>query len=209
MKLVSVLVNRKVAVTALVAISFAAFAGERRVFWNKFEISVNEKNEVVLTWNVTEYNNRTFHIQHSNDGTKWEEIAVVQSKNSPQTMVDYTYTQHARLKGKQFYRLQDVDVDQNPLSLSPVRTLIVNNDTKAVSIWPNPATTEINLAGHDSDNSSYARVQIYDLSGRKVAEKQFIEHSNTISVAGLKPGTYILRIQNDSGAIHDEKFVKQ
>jgi hypothetical protein len=36
----------------------------RRVFWNKFEVIQNNDNTIVLTWNVTEYNNKSFVVQY-------------------------------------------------------------------------------------------------------------------------------------------------
>jgi hypothetical protein len=216
MKLISIFFNKKTQIVAaftLMAIvakaDISSTAGVRRVFWNKFEAVVNDKNEVVLTWNVTEYNNKSFRVQHSVDGVKWEDIALVQSKNSAESMTDYTYTHNNPLKGKQFYRLQDIDVDLSSSGFSPVKALVLSNDKQAVSIWPNPATNEISLAGHDSDNSSYSRAQIFDLSGRMLIERQFGENSNTINIKDLQPGTYVVRIQNENGKIHNEKFVKQ
>ena len=116
MKLITVLITKKAkALTIFIVLALAAHAGVshasgmRRVFWNKFEVVVTEKNDVVLTWNVTEYNNKSFRVQHSTDGIKWEDIALVQSKNSGESMTDYTYTHPNRGKGKHFYRLQDID----------------------------------------------------------------------------------------------------
>ena len=70
----------------------ASFFEAKRVYWNKFEAVVTNDNMVLLTWNVTEYNNKSFLVQHSVNGTNWENIALVFSKSSAESMTDYSYT---------------------------------------------------------------------------------------------------------------------
>jgi len=215
MKLITVLTTKKAkALAALIVLSLAVHAGVthtsglRRVFWNKFDVVENGKHEVVLTWNVTEYNNKSFKVQHSTDGIKWEDIALVQSKMSSESMTDYTYTYTKKGKGKHYFRLQDIDVDATSIGFSPVKTLVLSDDQPTVSIWPNPAINEINV-GRYTNNNINTKAQIFDLTGRMISERQFGEHSTTIKINDLQPGTYVLRIQGEDGKIHTEKFVKQ
>ena len=216
MKLITVLTTKKAkTLTMFIVLALAAHAGVshtsgmRRVFWNKFEVVTNGKNEVVLTWNVTEYNNKSFRVQHSTDGLKWEDIALVQSKISGESMTDYTYTHVNRENGKQFYRLQDIDLDATSIGFSPVKTLMLYDEKPVVAIWPNPATSEISIARYNINNSSTSKAQIFDMAGRMIIEKQFGEHSATININDLQPGTYVLRIQGENGKLRTEKFVKQ
>jgi Secretion system C-terminal sorting domain len=218
MKLITVLTTRKAtALIAFIMLTLAVHAGVahtsgiRRVFWNKFEVVATEKNAVILTWNVTEYNNKSFRVQHSTDGLKWEDIALVQTKNSGtgESMADYTYTHLNGKKGKHFYRLEDVDVDATSIGMSPVKTLVLYDEKPLAAVWPNPANSEISVARY-TDNSSNSKAQIFDLSGRMLVEKQFGgEHSTTININDLQPGTYVMRVQGENGKIHTEKFVKQ
>ena len=217
MKLITVLTTKKAkALTAVIMLALAVHAGAnhtsglRRVFWNKFEVVATEKNAVILTWNVTEYNNKSFRVQHSTDGLKWEDIALVQSKNTGESMTDYTYTHVNGKKGKHFYRLEDVDVDATSIGMSPVKTLVLSDAAAPVTaIWPNPAINEISVARF-TDNSPNSKAQIFDLSGRMLVEKQFGgDHSTTININELLPGTYVMRIQGENGKIHSEKFIKQ
>ena len=217
MKLITVLTTKKAkALTAFIMLVLAVHAGvshtsaSRRVFWNKFDVVATERNGVLLTWNVTEYNNKSFRVQHSTDGLKWETIALVQTKNTGtgESMADYTYTHANGKKGKHFYRLEDVDVDATSIGMSPVKTLVLYDDQPLAAIWPNPATSEISISRY-TDNSSNSKAQIFDLSGRMLIEKQFGDHSTTININDLQPGTYVMRVQGENGKIHTEKFVKQ
>src|SRR5690349_13198969 len=116
MKLVSGFNPKKGFVAA--ALVLMASIADARVFWNKVEATSNSEGLVTLTWNVTEYNNKQFEVQHSTDGIKWEIIGIVASHNSPQSMTDYTYSYKNRQGGKQYYRLKDIDVDISYSSFS-------------------------------------------------------------------------------------------
>ncbi len=61
-------------------------------------------------------------------------------------------------------------------------------DYKNYSIYPNPAKNLINI--HSRDEPVY-KVEIYNITGRKILEKH---HENRISVQSLKSGMYYIRI---------------
>jgi mRNA-degrading endonuclease HigB of HigAB toxin-antitoxin module len=215
MKLISAFFTKKTPAVALVALMvmftnalFASPNDIRRVFWNKFDATLKENNAVVLTWNVTEYNNKSFVVQHSVDGTEWETIALVQSHNSAESMTDYSYTHSNKLGGKQFYRLQDIDVDHGSTGYSPVRTLILKNDKQSVTIWPNPATDQILIANNDNSDM-YTKARIFDLAGKVVTERKLNPNVNEIAVNELPSGIYIVKIENIKGASYSQKIVKQ
>src|SRR5258706_933079 len=140
----------------------AATVANARVFWNKVEASVANENIVTLNWNVTEYNNKNFLVQHSFDGMNWETMAVIDSKNSPQSMTDYSYSYKNKLSGKQYYRIKDVDIDVSYTSSSPVKTLVLKNDKQGISLWPNPATDHV-LVESNNSNDVYTKATIFNL----------------------------------------------
>jgi Secretion system C-terminal sorting domain len=215
MKLISTLFTKKTQAVALLMlmIMFAnarttSTTEMRRVFWNKFEAIVTNENTVVLTWNVTEYNNKSFIVQHSVDGIKWEDIAFVQSQNSAQSMTDYTYTHNNKLRGKQFHRLQDLDIDSRTTGFSPVKTLILSNDKLVIAIWPNPATDHIVVANSKASDV-YTKVKLFDLAGKVVSEKKLGPDINEIAINELTPGTYIVKLETSKGTSCSQKIVKQ
>jgi hypothetical protein len=215
MKLISTFFTKKTQAVALLILmgTFtnahqASAADLRRVFWNKFEAVVKGDNTVVLTWNVTEYNNKSFRVQHSVDGTNWEDIAIVQSKNSAESMTDYSYTHINKLHGKQFYRLQDIDVDLGSTGPSPVRTLILKIDNQAITIWPNPASDHILIANNDKGDL-YTKARIFDLTGKVVTESNLKPNVNEIAINKLPAGTYIVKIENSKGTSYSQKIAKQ
>lgn len=179
---------------------------EARVFWNKFEVTAGSDNTVTLNWNVTEYNNKSFIVQHSINGADWEDISIIPSKNSTETMTDYTFTHINKLNGKQFYRLKDFDIDTKSITTSPIRTLVLSN-RQTLLVWPNPATNYIAI---QNDNSgSYTQASIYDLAGKLLIRQKLSPNINQVTVSALSAGIYLVRIENELGLAQTQKIVKQ
>ena len=73
--------------------------------------------------------------------------------------------------------------------------------SKWESIYPNPASDEINIKTDKKIKSS----TLYDSSGRIVLKAE----TKNINVSSLQKGNYILRIQYDNGSEVSEKIVKE
>lgn len=174
------------------------------VFWNIVDAVVKKDNTVVLNWVVTEYNNKSFYVQHSLNGSDWEDVALIPSKDSPESLEDYSYTHINNLNGKQYYRIKQVDINIDRTGYSKIITVELKND---IIIWPNPATDQIRVVNNSAD--LYTKAKIFDLSGRMIIEKKLQAPINTIVVAELPAGTYLVHIESNSGTIYNKKFIKQ
>lgn len=184
------------------------------VFWNVFEATPG-KNSVTLTWIVTEYNNKSFYIQHSTNGHDWKDVDSIHSKNSPLTLDDYHYTHINNLDGRQYYRVKQVDIDVKNTGYSKVVSVVLRSENKeaikpAISFSPNPATDQVRIvsSGENNDNV-YTGAKIYDLSGKLVADKILQNHTNIIILTDLPIGIYIARIECSNGKIFTQKIIKQ
>ena len=68
-----------------------------------------------------------------------------------------------------------------------------------VTVYPNPATTDIHISGVDGGET----ITLYDMMGRKVLQKSF---SPTLSIAGLSNGIYLLHITTAEGKVITQKI---
>lgn len=68
-------------------------------------------------------------------------------------------------------------------------------------IYPNPVSSVLNI----ESNSEVKSVEIFDLTGRKVAVSVL---NNTVNVSSLTQGTYIINITSDNGSAQT-KFIKR
>ena len=83
------------------------------------------------------------------------------------------------------------------------------NDEIQMKIYPNPATNAVNIQLEPLSQHS-STVEIYDLNGRKLLEKQIPKGSEevTVDVRGLAPGMYLAKLQS-GGRIGVSKLIVQ
>jgi len=87
---------------------------------------------------------------------------------------------------------------ENVLSASSCNTALnIKSDVlKIFTIYPNPATTSINISL--TNEVKNANTIIYDINGRQVyAQKSDLEGTVTINTENLSRGIYILKINNE------------
>jgi len=78
----------------------------------------------------------------------------------------------------------------------------INSDGGPIEqIFPNPATTEINIVANGLNT-----IEVYDSQGRKVAEKD-IQNRGTIQATHLRSGVYFIRIQGEDSAEIRKVFI--
>ena len=73
-----------------------------------------------------------------------------------------------------------------------------------LSLWPNPVQNSLNIR---SENSKIECLEIIDVNGRIVMQKQVVDSQAPINVSTLPAGLYFLRAVCDD-ATHIERFVK-
>ncbi len=70
-----------------------------------------QETTVLLKWQTaTEQNNKEFEIERRTDGSKFEKIGIITSKNNIAGS-SYTYVDAYPLSGNNYYRLKSVDID--------------------------------------------------------------------------------------------------
>jgi hypothetical protein len=82
----------------------------------------------------------------------------------------------------------------------------------ALVVYPNPATSQIEVFITDPENAispeSPINVAIYDDLGALIIKKTYTSTSFVINIAGLSPGVYIIRIaMNDQ--IYNQRFIRK
>jgi hypothetical protein len=92
-------------------------------------------------------------------------------------------------------------------SYSEVKTITLKNDKQTVTVFPNPATDHVRIMGNGKVN--LAKAQIFDLSGRMIAEKKLQSGANTVMINELPAGTYIVRVETNTGTVYNQKIIKQ
>ncbi len=183
------------------------------VEYSSFE-AVKESNNALLTWTTaSERNNSGFSIERSADGKVFSAIGWVATQaeqGNSVAPIDYRFTDKAPVAGKNYYRLQQKDVDGKSF-YSVIRSL--NFGTGAsFTCYPNPATGLLTIE-QQSETEQVSHLRLVDLTSRVVYEKELPAskglNKNTINLSGLPHGMYQLIISDKSGVIFRSKIVKQ
>ena len=207
--MISTLMNRRLAKALVVFVLLssqlrAESAPPPPVFWNVFEVKASG-DSVTLDWLVTEYNNKSFWVEHSTDGMNWYVIATIPSKRSLESLEDYHFAHANRQEGKHYYRIKHQDINDYHIGFSMTRVINITKEVKTpVRIIPNPATDHIYVNNTSGD---YSWFTILDLSGRIIMQNNLPKQNKKIDLTSLAPGNYIIMLGKKEGS-DSFRFIK-
>ncbi|MBO9571840.1 MAG: T9SS type A sorting domain-containing protein [Chitinophagaceae bacterium] len=170
------------------------------------------KNAAILDWATSlEKEFSHFIVERSADGNSYNDIATVSGSRTNSTtekIYSYTDTKAASMQVA-YYRLKMVDID-GKFRYSEVKVIRNAVDQSAVVAFPNPAVSELHVnipASWQNKNVTYS---IYHINGTVVKQKNSTQASQTetINLAGLQAGTYIVKITSGSESVV-KQFSKQ
>ncbi len=148
----------------------------------------------ILQWKTaSEVNNAYFAVEHSLDGTTFQPVGTVTGHGTVTTQQAYRFIDNTPSKGVNYYRLKQVDYDGH-FTYSNIATVNFENVATAFKIFPNPAVNSVNISLPPATVTSV--IEVYDLSGKKVMEKQIDANtvSKSLDVSMLPAGVYQLRL---------------
>lgn len=163
-------------------------------------------NKVRLNWDIAnEENIQYYELQKSLNGTSFSHLTTVASLQQARSQyVDYDYNP---VTGWNYYRIKLVD-KTGSYTYSPVRAVKFDKGLEEVKIFPDPATTILNI----QLPSSYAgkvNMQVYSVDGKYISSMKPTVNVVQMNVMRLPAGTYILKLTQDNGNISNYRFVKQ
>lgn len=146
-------------------------------------------DQVAIEWSTSsELYNRAFIVQRSTDGYDWQDIAEVPGKGTTQEFHSYSVLDRNPVKGLNFYRLVQEDID-GALTTYSVKTIRIAAGQGEILVFPNPARSLISISS--PDDGTYA---IVTTTGKTVREGVF-QSGQSLDVSSLSPGFYLIRVQ--------------
>jgi len=164
-------------------------------------------NDVKLSWTTqSERNNAYFDVQRSADGVGFSSIGKVNGAGNSSLAVNYNFTDNNPLAGRSYYRLRQVDYDEQ-FAYSPIVS-VNGGESKALSVYPNPVADQMMVQYPKAFKGAGYRVIAMD--GRVMKSGILQENSNQmiINTSSLNRGSYILVI-NNNGDQYQQKIQKQ
>jgi hypothetical protein len=163
---------------------------------------VGEANQ--LNWRVAEQNGIAYYsLEKSKDGKEFtnlfNQVAVEQNQKV------YTLIDNAPYQGENYYRLKTTYLNDEEMYSNVVN--IFNNGKTGFVLMPNP-TSDVLKIQMQQTNQQNAEVIICDLSGKQLWNGNITTANNTISVAQLPNGIYLLKLKQN-GAVQAQLFEKK
>ena len=94
------------------------------------------------------------------------------------------------------------------VEISTSTNILSNYENMLLNLYPNPTTTQLNIT-LKSPHKSIRQLQITDLQGKKILQKQINAKQTKLDVSNLSKGVYILEGLTNTGEIFSRNFVKE
>jgi hypothetical protein len=178
------------------------------VTWESFSGTETNNGTIELNWVLSQQvNNKGFYIQQSTDGVNWVEAGYVPGAGTDPNQASYSFTDFYPANALNYFRILQDDLDGKE-NYSEIITVNIAG-SKQVSAWPNPATDVIHINSPLTNGGGSSRLLIYDISGRIVMQGGLQSGMNTVQVASLPHGTYILTVKSPTGESYNQKLIVQ
>ncbi len=177
-------------------------SGFTQIDLQSFTGELTAQQTVKLSWTTSlEINADYFILEKSNDNIHFSRIDSVPAANGGRFMTNYVSYDNNPSQNINYYRLRMVDVLGN-YSYSQLVVIRLTN-SKAPAMYPNPATTSVNIIqGTDAIKS----ITIYDLIGRRLFNSNNSSNATvfTIPLYNLPKAMYIIEIRTEKDAFRNK-----
>jgi hypothetical protein len=168
--------------------------------------------DVQLKWRTaTEMNNFGFEVQRSNDGSQsWTSVGFVPGNGTSNAPINYSFTDlNAKSAGSELlYRLKQIDRN----GAEEYSGILVANFFETVaqpailSVYPNPVSQTTTALRFGLPAATNVSLTVQDMLGREVLTlhkdeaMESGEHTVSLDMNGLMPGTYVAILKTTGGA---------
>lgn len=168
---------------------------------SEFKVSKVNKVHTLISWKtLTEKDNAFFEVERSADASNFNTIVSVPGKGTTNSENSYAVTDIQPLKGINFYRLKQVDLD-GTTSYSKILSLEFD-DVPVANFYPNPAQEFVNVSVNNTQVLN--KVYFYDGLGRLVLEQTLNSNATKVDISRLPDGVYTIKC-----GLFVERLIKQ
>ncbi|MEM9548383.1 MAG: T9SS type A sorting domain-containing protein [Bacteroidota bacterium] len=162
-----------------------------------------EEDYVQLSWTTeTETNNEGFEVHYSRDGHEWILLDFIQGKGESTVRVDYEFVHTNPTPGYNYYRLKQIDFDEN-YEMFPVRSILwvkENNSTPIDLILSlNQSSEMVTLIFDENfiDENDFS-IAIFSSIGElvKVIKEDGKSNRSNVDIRDLSEGLYFITVNN-------------
>jgi hypothetical protein len=160
--------------------------------------------QIALVWQTAlEINNERFDVEYAPDGEHFDKVGEVAGHGNTTTIQRYTWTDSVR--GVGYYRLQQVDYNQQKTPSDIVAVSDCFSKEHKITIFPTCATRTISVTGL---LSTTRKCEIYTMQSQKILSMDVSPGNMSIDISALPSGSYLLVTHNSLGEREVGRFFK-
>jgi len=164
-----------------------------------FTATNSNDQAVQLIWTTeTETNNKVFLVERSTDGVTYTTIGQVAGAINSSTTLHYEWTDESPVKGNNFYRIKQVDLDGN-FAYSNINVVSIGGAVSNLSVYPNPVKDVLTIV--NPKGVTIREIAVFNTSGvmlSKLAPRT--TGSVQVSASAWAAGIYLVKVTTDQGS---------
>ncbi|MFT5999048.1 MAG: murein DD-endopeptidase MepM/ murein hydrolase activator NlpD [Neolewinella sp.] len=161
-----------------------------------------------LTWGTAnESNNSYFAVQRSAEGLDFVTLGRVAGSGTANTEITYDFTDSAPLDGINYYRLLQVDYDEQEAVSRIVSVNFIGGGNIGLLLYPNPVESRFVVVQNPEDGAMNS-LSIYNTAGALVSGEISLSVGQNRLPLGLRSGVYFLKFTGDAGTELRRLYVK-
>lgn len=170
-----------------------------------FTVTGNNENNVLQWCTASEINNAYYLIEHSTDGIIWATIGKVSAAKTSSSIRTYAFIHKRAGDDMSYYRLKQTDSDGKFEYSSSVWIKEGLGAMPELSIYPNPASSMINLSLGNTTEQNFV-ISIYNGLGENIF---YSTNQSTIDVSNLEDGIYSINVTSTTENYNRKLVVKK
>ena len=164
------------------------------VKWLDFSALDQNKN-IVLKWGTAfEQGTTNFIVQHSRNGTDWNDVGAIAAAGNSSTDKLYSFIHVSPVSGGNYYRLIQLDMDGKQ-SISKVVYIHLKNRL-AMTVYPTLVTNDLLKIKADKKMS----IRVFNSVGTLVLVKALQPGENRLTLERLPAGVYMVRANEETAS---------
>ena len=153
----------------------------------------------LVEWKTSqELNSASFDVERSNDAIRFEKIGTVAASGNSSIAIAYNFTDNNPVKGMNYYRLKQIDVD-GKFVYSPARLVLFDGlDASTVKYYPNPTNGILIIEISSVNLNESTVINITNASGIVVNQYRVASISGNkiqIDLSRYAKGTYFIQVR--------------
>jgi hypothetical protein len=172
--------------------------GPLPIYLLSFNAKKQTSTSALIIWQTGfEINNAYFDVEASADAINFKKIGRVLSQGNSSTIVNYNFTDNNPVKGINYYRLKQVDVN-GTTTYTEVKTVVFADiDPKTVLYYPNPTNGILTIEMAAVNANEVKLINIFNASGLLVQQLKIAAGLPIfkIDISKYSKGTYFIQLQ--------------